>query len=95
MVTRSESLKMHKASEMREIIEAALDQFMKNSDCFQVSHTLMVLSVTRKQIQREITKLTERFAALELEVTKVRAFERRIDDAEQYSPRLCLRIDNA
>ena len=95
---------MHEAyaSEIRAIIEAALRPIYEELRLLPsksyIDSAIIKPESRFKEQDDKITELTERVAALELEVTKVRAFERRIDDAEQYSRsgsrRLCLRIDN-
>ena len=98
MITRSRSLKTREASEIRGIIEAALRPIYKELRLLpsksNIDGAISELESRFKEQDDKITEPTERVAALELEVTKVRAFERRIDDAEQHSRRLCLRIDN-
>ena len=98
MITRSKSLKMHEAGEIRAIIEAALRPIYEELRLLPsksyIDGAISKLESRFREQDDKITELTERVAALELEVTKVRAYERRIDDAEQYSRRLCLRIDN-
>ena len=98
MITRSKSLKMHETGEIRAIIEAALRPIYEELRLLPsksyIDGAISKLESRFREQDDKITELTERVAALELEVTKVRAYERRIDDAEQYSRRLCLRIDN-
>ena len=97
MITRSKSLKMHEASEIRAIIEAALrptcEELRLLPSKSYIDCAICKLESRFKSKIDKITKLTERVASLELEVTKVRAFERQINDAEEYTRRLCLGTD--
>ena len=89
---------MHWASEIRAIIEVALrpiyEELILLPSKSYIDGAISKLESRFKEQDDKITKLTERVAALELEATKVRPSEKRIDDAEQHSRRLCLRIDN-